>query len=298
MSPFPNEHACRLRQPGDFKPDSFRRTEREHEGKKYSVIMGRLKGEDTMTEQAYRYPKETWDAGEAGSHCRSHDGKFEAASGEEAAGAGMARKGYVCKTEDASDSERTIVSRISTVAVDRDMEVMLPGGMDLSGYNGVVLWAHDYRSETLPVGRNLWIKASETEVIAKTQFNDLPFSRDVYRLYRDGYLNAWSIGFNEIENRQPTAEEIKAHEDWLGVRRIHTKWELLEYSACKIPANREALTLAVSKGFKIESKILAELQVGPKLILAPRIVPAIVPDRAANIGEIVRQVIYKRRGGV
>jgi len=33
-----------------------------------------------MTEQAYRYPKDTWDAGEAGSHCEAHDGTFEAAS--------------------------------------------------------------------------------------------------------------------------------------------------------------------------------------------------------------------------
>ncbi len=86
--PYPNEHACRVREPGEFKPDSFRRTEREHEGKKYSVIMGKLKGEDTMTEQAYRYPAQTWEADEARSHCRAHDGKFEAATGEEAASAG------------------------------------------------------------------------------------------------------------------------------------------------------------------------------------------------------------------
>jgi len=78
--PYPNEHACRLRDPGDFQEDSFRRISREHEGKKYSVIMGRLTGETTMTEQAYRYPKDTWDAGEAGSHCEAHDGTFEAAS--------------------------------------------------------------------------------------------------------------------------------------------------------------------------------------------------------------------------
>ena len=56
--PYPNEHACRLREPGSFQPNSFRRMERDHEGKKYSIIMGKLKGEDTLTEQAYRYDKE------------------------------------------------------------------------------------------------------------------------------------------------------------------------------------------------------------------------------------------------
>lgn len=77
--PFPNEHSCRLRPPGDFQADSFRRTTREHEGKKYSVIMGKLKDEDTMTEQAYRYPKEIWEAADARSHCKDHDGSFEPA---------------------------------------------------------------------------------------------------------------------------------------------------------------------------------------------------------------------------
>jgi HK97 family phage prohead protease len=77
--PYENEHACRLRNPDDFKDGSFRRTKRKHEGKEYSVIMGKLKGEDTMTEQAYRYNKETWTASSARSHCSSHDGTFEAA---------------------------------------------------------------------------------------------------------------------------------------------------------------------------------------------------------------------------
>jgi HK97 family phage prohead protease len=80
--PYPNEHSCRLRSPDAFQEGTFRRTKREHEGKEYSVILGRLKGEDTMTEQAYRYDKKAWTAKEAGAHCKSHDGSFEAASEE------------------------------------------------------------------------------------------------------------------------------------------------------------------------------------------------------------------------
>ncbi len=79
LKPYPNEHACRLRNPDDFQSDSFRRTTRVSDGKKYSVIMGRLEGEDTMTEQAYRYDKEVWTSGEAKTHCKEHDGTFEAA---------------------------------------------------------------------------------------------------------------------------------------------------------------------------------------------------------------------------
>ncbi len=80
--PYPNEHACRLRDPDDFQQDSFRRTSRESDGKRYDVIMGRLEGEDTMTEQAYRYPKDIWTEAEARAHCKAHQGiLFEPASG-------------------------------------------------------------------------------------------------------------------------------------------------------------------------------------------------------------------------
>ena len=75
--PLPNFYSCRLRPPGDFQEGSFRTTTRRHDGKQYGVIMGRLDGETTMTEQAYRYSKETWDTGAARSHCRGHDGSFE-----------------------------------------------------------------------------------------------------------------------------------------------------------------------------------------------------------------------------
>lgn len=73
------EHSCRLRPPGDFQDDSFRRIKRKHNGKEYSVIVGKLKGESSTTEQAYRYDKDLWDASEARSHCEDHGGTFEAA---------------------------------------------------------------------------------------------------------------------------------------------------------------------------------------------------------------------------
>ena len=77
--PFPSEHSCRLRDPKGFQPNSFRRIKRDHEGKEYSVIMGRLQNETTMTEQAYRYNRDIWTAPNAGKHCKDHKGTFEPA---------------------------------------------------------------------------------------------------------------------------------------------------------------------------------------------------------------------------
>jgi len=79
LKPYPNEHACRIRAPGDFESDSFRRTNRESDDKKYIVIMGKLEGEDSMTEQAYRYDRTIWDEEDAKAHCKKYDGTFEAA---------------------------------------------------------------------------------------------------------------------------------------------------------------------------------------------------------------------------
>lgn len=84
LKPFPTEHACRLRSPSDFEPDSFRRVSRRSGGKKYGIILGKLKGEATMTSQAFRYPIAEWDVAEARAHCKAHDGqRFEPASGKQ-----------------------------------------------------------------------------------------------------------------------------------------------------------------------------------------------------------------------
>ena len=77
--PFPNEHACRLRDPDDFDDDSFVRSTREHDGKEYDVIMAKLNGEESLTDQAFRYNKDVWSESEARDHCVDHDGLFEAA---------------------------------------------------------------------------------------------------------------------------------------------------------------------------------------------------------------------------
>ena len=73
--PYPNEHAARLRDPADFDPDSFRRT---NGGTIYGsktvpatigIIWGKLKGanapSDNPIPQALRFPTADWTAAEA-----------------------------------------------------------------------------------------------------------------------------------------------------------------------------------------------------------------------------------------
>jgi hypothetical protein len=77
--PYPNEHACRIREPDEFQNDSFRRIRQG----RLRVIIGRLIGKTKTTIQAFRYPTSDWSESEARDHCRDHGGRFEKASGGE-----------------------------------------------------------------------------------------------------------------------------------------------------------------------------------------------------------------------
>jgi hypothetical protein len=75
MMPYEQEHSCRIRQPGEFQADSFRRIKQG----RLSIIIGRLKGKTATTTQAFRYPKDSWTEAAARAHCKEQGGSFEAA---------------------------------------------------------------------------------------------------------------------------------------------------------------------------------------------------------------------------
>lgn len=77
--PYPNEHACRLEEPGQFKRFARQNCKIKSDGKCIDFIFGYPEGEGGGKLQAMRYPKKSWDAAAAKSHCKSHKGSFEAA---------------------------------------------------------------------------------------------------------------------------------------------------------------------------------------------------------------------------
>jgi hypothetical protein len=78
MSPFPNEHSCRLADPDTVKVVGS--ITRNHKGKSYRILVGKRKGSNTSEAQAYRYPKSEWTADAARAHCEDAGGSFEAAA--------------------------------------------------------------------------------------------------------------------------------------------------------------------------------------------------------------------------
>lgn len=190
---------------------------------------------------------------------------FPDLAGEFDDGAEFVRKGLVPADLKVDEGERAIVSYITTAAVDRDMEIVLPSGGDLKHYrkNPVVLFGHNYRS--LPIGKNLWIKADDKGLIAKTQYASHDEAEKVYQYRKDGFPLAESIGFVPIKyfykkydngTYKWTEGDLRILEQDYGLsekevknaRCVYVKWTMLEYSDVAVPANPEAIELAKSKG--------------------------------------------------
>lgn len=172
------------------------------------------------------------------------------------------------------DEKRTITSIISTADVDRDGDVLRPDGLDEKAYrrHPIVLFGHRYHE--LPIGRNEWIKVEGKRVLAKTVYVPGDINAQAERIFqfrKQGFPLAQSIGFIADlavwageEGFEAELDDLEAR-GWLAkkdrslVRRVIKKWTLYEYSDVVVPANPEAVALAVGKGLlsKIEAKELA-----------------------------------------
>ncbi len=152
----------------------------------------------------------------------------------------MIKKVFNSEIKSIDEKEMTLTAFVSTAARDRYDEVLDPKGVDISNYNKnpVVLWAHKY--DIPPIGKALWTKRNEEGVISKVKFASTPFAQEIFQLYKEGFLKAFSVGFMPIEYEDGDGKKTP--------RRTYKKWEMLEYSAVPIPANPEALALAVQRG--------------------------------------------------
>ena len=157
----------------------------------------------------------------------------------------LIRKGLVASKIEFQEGERAVISIISTGAKDRDNEIVDPNGAILDDYrkNPIVLFGHNHWD--LPIGKNEWIKQDGGNLIAKTIYAGHAEAEKVYQYRKDGFPLAESIGFIPLEWIDYGETERAANG---GVRRKYTKWVLLEYSDVPVPANPEAISLAVSKG--------------------------------------------------
>jgi hypothetical protein len=154
--------------------------------------------------------------------------------------------------------ERSDVSWITTEALDRDLEIVKVGGFrdDHFRLNPVVTLNHNY--DQPPVGKSTWRKALTDGDIrgikAKTVYPRAPESfqgqwpADIaFDLVQSGLMVGKSIGFIALKSHPPTQQDIDFRPETTKARRIIDDWLLLEYACTWLPANQEAITLAIQK---------------------------------------------------
>jgi len=158
---------------------------------------------------------------------------------------------YDCELKDFNEKERTFTAIASTETKDRDGDIMRVSGAKLKNFrkNPVVLFGHDDRS--LPVAKATDIRVDGDKLLFKPKFatSDMnPFADQVFKMFKGGFLRAFSIRFDPIKFEVLPSEE-KNPDPFERLGREFKQWELLEISAVNIPANPEALKSATYLDF-------------------------------------------------
>ena len=150
----------------------------------------------------------------------------------------MKRKELSVEIEESTPAGGRI--RISTGALDRQLDRVIPSGAQIDNYmrNPVVQWGHDYSSPWATIGETLRLEIYSTGITAeftlRDPVNDFDPMTIVRALWTQGLIRTASIGFNpsKYDKNQDGGYDF-------------TEWELLEWSLVPVPANQEALRLAV-----------------------------------------------------
>lgn len=150
-------------------------------------------------------------------------------------------RGLDIKHREIDEAKRTILFVASDESEDRYGDIIRQDGWQLGNYrkNPVGLWCHDSNGmcsahNGMPVARGLRADIAGQELLWLAQFwpvGEYEFSDLIFNAYRNGFMNAVSVGF--------IPQEFKFIEEGSGTEFL--KQELLEVSFVPLPANPNAL---------------------------------------------------------
>lgn len=164
----------------------------------------------------------------------------------------------------AAKGEHTFVGYASTRTLDRDLEVVMPGGMDLSQFRKapVLLWGHKWSEP--PIGKDHTIENDGFGLKTKSEMATTALAEDLWTLVKAEMLKTSSIGFIPLEVKSPgdkdwgsLMDSMKGWPEWdkdAEIRAVITKSILLEHSLVSVPANVDALVTSISaKGLHLDT---------------------------------------------
>jgi phage head maturation protease len=217
-------------------------------------------------------------------------------------------KTFIAKSETNTEA-RTVTSLISTQAIDRDGDVIMADGMDATDFikSPTVFWNHDY---AMPIGTGTLSKG-DGFIQGITKFPERPESHEgewfpdtVLSLFVAGVIKGFSIGFNPLDNGVRRANKADVQKFGEGVLQVFSKWKLFEYSVAPLPANQDALAIAVNKSMLTKAQA-GTMFPGTEIVVPQRKTviffeePARKPKRSKptkSVSQMVAIAIKKRQG--
>ena len=152
----------------------------------------------------------------------------------------------------ANDEERTLTFRGTTESVARDGGILLADGMNAQSFdaNPVVLWAHDMDGGQVNVIGKVTNRIFDEEAKAwdfSVKFataEQNPLADTVYRLAKDEFVRAASVGFMVSEFERDIDDERREEMGLGKTGWIAKEWELYELSLVPVGSDPAALKRA------------------------------------------------------
>lgn len=181
--------------------------------------------------------------------------------------------GSGAQADKADDATMAVPFVVSTLSQDREGDILLPRGCEKhlpAGFHRNPVWLYGHARGTstsgdgggLPIGvardakGGIALQVTDDKILATCYFHGkTALSAQCYALAKMGVLSACSVGFVPIRGRRMKRDdsEVDLPRDvvlfgWPGY--VFEEWELVEVSLVPVPANKEAIRLALEDGFE------------------------------------------------
>lgn len=202
-----------------------------------------------------------------------------------------------------SSGKNTFTAVITTSSMDRDGEVLLSQGADYTEFmkNPTVFYNHDYAQ---PIAKALKLWKTNNSIKAEVKMAERPsgyqgdfFPEYVMALIDQGIIKGISIGFETLDARLPSKKDIS--EFGKEVKRVITRYKLIEFSVAPLQCNVDAQVVAVAKGFKNKefNRKIFNLEIEPEVKVESKdwefeVIPA--EKKSASVQDIEIEVLRRK----
>lgn len=154
------------------------------------------------------------------------------------------RKAIALNPEAVGEDGRHVHGWVSTVDVDMEGDIVLPGGMDTKTYFETTRSVDLEHDSSKAVGRNRDLSIRDRGVWAVTFVSTTPLGEDVLTMIREGVISSMSIEWDPrtLVASPPTPEEV---ERYGPAKRVFRRWTLTSYAFTARPCNPRANIVAV-----------------------------------------------------